>query len=76
MRNRYMAGERTAEYMDEAFSRHSAWILGVCAGIANRMGFNPAILRVVTFVCLLFMPLKTIAVYLLVWVIFFRHRRG
>ena len=76
MRNRYRAGERTAEYMDEAFSRHSAWILGVCAGIANRMGFNPAILRVVTFCFLLFMPLKTIAVYLLIWVIFFRHRRG
>lgn len=76
MRNRYMAGDRTAEYLDDAISRHSAWILGVCAGIANRCGFNPAILRIITVCFLLFFPLKTIAAYLLVWVIFFRHRRG
>lgn len=76
MSNRYTTRNRTADYMDEALSRHSAWILGVCAGIANRFGFDPAILRVITVCFLIFMPLKTIVVYLLVWVVFFRHRRG
>ena len=54
------------------FREDTGWILGVCAGLARRVGIDPAILRVATIVALIFHPAITICCYLLLWVIFFR----
>ncbi|MCY4142447.1 MAG: PspC domain-containing protein [Gammaproteobacteria bacterium] len=54
------------------FREDTGWILGVCAGLARRVGCDPAILRVATIIALIFHPAITIGCYLLLWVIFFR----
>ena len=49
--------------------RKNGWIAGVCAGIAETVGTDPAFLRVGFVVAGLFMPKVTIAVYLIVWIL-------
>ena len=58
--------------MDQVFNDNEALLLGVCAGIANWLKIDAAIVRVVTVVFVLFAPAVTIAAYLLAWLIFFR----
>ena len=49
--------------------RDNAWLFGVCAGLANYWGTDPAIVRVATVVGGLFITKLTIAVYLVAWLI-------
>lgn len=48
--------------------RHG-WIAGVCAGIANYLHTDPAIVRVAVVVTGLFLPKIVIAAYLVAWLV-------
>lgn len=48
--------------------RHG-WIAGVCAGIANYLNTDPAIVRVAVVVAGLFLPKIVIAAYLVAWLV-------
>jgi len=43
--------------------RESAWIFGVCSGIADRFNFRVATVRVIAILCLLVFFWMTVAVY-------------
>lgn len=43
--------------------RENGWIFGVCAGIAERYGFEPIIVRVITLLSLVLLFVPTILVY-------------
>ena len=45
------------------------WVFGVCAGLANCLHIDPAIVRVVVLVAGLFFPKLIIATYLVAWLI-------
>lgn len=49
--------------------KENAWIFGVCAGLADYLNLDPAIVRVIGIVTTLFMPKLTIAAYLVAWLI-------
>ena len=49
--------------------RKNGWVAGVCAGIANRMRMDPAIVRVAVTVTGLFLPKLAIAAYLIAWLV-------
>ena len=49
--------------------RKNGWVAGVCAGIANRMRMDPAIVRVAVIVTGLFLPKPVIAAYLIAWLV-------
>lgn len=44
--------------------RESAWIFGVCAGIADRFNFRVGTVRVVAAICFLLFSWMTLALYL------------
>jgi phage shock protein C len=48
--------------------RHG-WIAGVCAGVANHLHTDPAIVRVAVVVTGLFLPKIVIAAYLVAWLV-------
>jgi len=52
-----------------ALDKDNGWIFGLCAGIANRLGTDPAIVRVAVLVAALFFPKIVIASYLVLWLI-------
>lgn len=57
-------------YIDQtALDKENAWILGVCAGVANTLKTDPAIVRVATTVAGLFFPKVVIALYLVAWLV-------
>ena len=56
---------RANPYLD----RKNGWVAGVCAGIANRMRMDPAIVRVAVTVTGLFLPKLAIAAYLIAWLV-------
>ena len=45
------------------------WIAGVCAGLANRLRIDPAIVRVAAIVTGLFLPKLVVAAYLIAWLV-------
>ena len=49
--------------------KRNGWIAGVCAGIANRMRLDPAVVRVAVIVTGLFLPKLVIAAYLIAWLV-------
>ena len=49
--------------------KRNGWIAGVCAGIANRLRIDPAIVRVAVIVAGLFLPKLVIAAYLIAWLV-------
>ena len=49
--------------------RQNGWIAGVCAGLANRLRIDPAVVRVATVVTGLFLPKAVIAAYLIAWLV-------
>ena len=49
--------------------KRNGWIAGVCAGIANRLRIDPAVVRVAVVVTGLFLPQLTIAAYLIAWLV-------
>ncbi len=49
--------------------KDNGWVFGVCAGIANAMRIDAAILRVAVLVTALFFPKIVIALYLVAWLI-------
>jgi len=46
-----------------------AWLAGVCAGVARYFDTAPALIRVITLVCALFLTKAVIAAYLIAWFI-------
>lgn len=57
--------QRFRLYLD----KRNAWIAGVCAGIANRLRIDPAMVRVAVIVTGLFLPKIVIAAYLVAWLV-------
>lgn len=53
------AWDRTRIYRDPA----RGWIAGVCAGIADHLGVEPILVRLVAVLCLVFFVLPTIVAY-------------
>jgi phage shock protein C len=53
------AWDRTRIYRDPA----RGWIAGVCAGIADHLGVEPILARLVAVLCLIFFVLPTIVAY-------------
>ena len=49
--------------------KDNGWLFGVCAGLANYLRTDPAIVRVGVTVTGLFMPKIVIAAYLVAWLI-------
>ena len=49
--------------------KRNGWVAGVCAGIANRLSIDPAIVRVAAIVAGLFLPKPVIAAYLIAWLV-------
>ena len=49
--------------------KNNGWLFGVCAGLANYLHTDPAIVRVATVVTGLFLPKIVIATYLIAWLI-------
>jgi phage shock protein C len=47
----------------------NGWIAGVCAGIAQSLGTDPAFLRVAFVLAGLFMPKVAIGAYLVAWIL-------
>lgn len=63
------AGERAWERCAELHrglyrDRENGWIFGVCAGIADRYGFEPIVVRVVATLALLIFTVPTALAYL------------
>ena len=52
-----------------AVDKDNGWIFGVCAGLANFSGLDPALVRVGAAIGALFMPKIVIAGYLLAWLL-------
>lgn len=52
-----------------SLDKENGWLLGVCAGLANYLRTDPAIVRVGVTVTGLFMPKMVIAAYLVAWLI-------
>ena len=50
-------------------NNEDAWIFGVCAGLADYISLDPAIIRVATIVAGLFMPKIMVGSYLVAWLI-------
>ena len=49
--------------------KENAWVFGVCAGLADYLSLDTAIVRVVGIVAALFFPKVMIAGYLVAWLI-------
>lgn len=49
--------------------KRNGWIAGVCAGIANRLRIDPAMIRVGVILTGLFLPKLVIAAYLIAWLV-------
>lgn len=49
--------------------RDNAWLAGVCAGAANALNTDPALVRVAFLVGGLFLPKVVAAVYLVAWIL-------
>ena len=47
----------------------NGWIAGACAGFANRLQIDPAIVRVGVVIAAMFFPKTVIACYLLAWLV-------
>ena len=54
---------------DLYLDKRNGWIAGVCAGIANRLRIDPAIVRVAVIVTGLFLPKPVIVAYLIAWLV-------
>ena len=52
-----------------SLDKENGWLLGVCAGLANYLRTDPAIVRVGVTVTGPFMPKMVIAAYLVAWLI-------
>ena len=65
-RNKYTGSERRGKFF---LDQENGWFLGVCAGVANTLGVDAALVRVGTIVTGLFMPKIVIAVYLVAWLV-------
>lgn len=52
-----------------SLDKENGWLFGVCAGLANYLRTDPAIVRVGVTVTGLFMPKMVIAAYLVAWLI-------
>lgn len=48
---------------------YGSWIGGVCGGLANYIGMNTSLLRVLTVISALFSFGWTILIYLIMWLI-------
>ena len=59
-------------FAHNALKSPEGWICGVCSGLGFKFGISPAILRVVTIVSLMVFTIATIAIYLLLWLLFFK----
>lgn len=44
--------------------RENGWIFGVCAGIADRYGFEPVLIRIIATLALLLLTIPTALLYL------------
>ena len=49
--------------------KENAWVFGVCAGLADYLNLDTAIVRVIGIVAALFFPKVMIAGYLVAWLI-------
>ena len=49
--------------------KENAWGFGVCAGLANYLRHDPAIVRVAVIVVGLFLPKVIVAAYLVAWLV-------
>ena len=49
--------------------KENAWVFGVCAGLADYLSLDTAIVRVMGIVAALFFPKVMIAGYLVAWLI-------
>ena len=49
--------------------KENAWVFGVCAGLAEYLNLDTAIVRVIGIVAALFFPKIMIAGYLVAWLI-------
>lgn len=49
--------------------KENAWVFGVCAGLAEYLNLDNAIVRVIGIVAALFFPKVMIAGYLVAWLI-------
>lgn len=52
-----------------SLDKENGWLFGVCAGLANYLRTDPAIVRVGVTVTGLFLPKMVIAAYLVAWLI-------
>ena len=63
------AGLRSRARAKLRLDKANGWIAGGCAGLANTLGTDPAIVRVGVVISALFLPKLTIAAYLIAWVV-------
>jgi len=54
----------------------NGWIAGVCAGVANSLDTDPAVIRVAVVVTGLFLPKIVVAAYLVAWLVLDAEPRG
>ena len=66
---------RINNVVSDMLEDQEGWICGVCAGIANKLNIDAAIVRIGVIVLALIVPVMTIAAYLIAWLLFFRGRR-
>ena len=65
-----MSDDRLARIKSKfRIDKDRGWVFGVCAGLANCLHTDPAIVRVGVLVAALFFPKLMIASYLVVWLI-------
>lgn len=48
--------------------RQGRWIAGVCAGVANRFGWNVTLVRILTLIAMVFFGLSLWA-YIILWIL-------
>jgi phage shock protein PspC (stress-responsive transcriptional regulator) len=65
MSNEYFTKIKSRWQLD----RDNGWLFGVCAGLADFLRLDPALVRVGAIVTGLFMPKLVIACYLVAWLI-------
>jgi phage shock protein C len=62
--------EKISRYKKLYLDKENSYIYGVCAGIADYMGIDPVIVRIITVVSLIFgVPFVIIGYFLLAWLL-------
>lgn len=64
--NRYAFEEGRGPLIEFRRDTERGWLLGVCAGLADRLGWDLTVIRIVAVLCLLVATAPTVLLYLAV----------